>query len=393
MKKVLAMIFVLAMLVSSVAMAETIVVMPKLVGIPYFNASEVGVKAAGEELGIDARYTGPTEGDAALQVQMIEDLLVDGIDALAIAPNDPDSVSPVLQKCIADNVLVLDWDTTANGDDVTYSVHQIDDKVLGETLIDLLVDKMGEEGEYAIVTGYLTAANLNTWIKYGQDYAAEKYPGLKLVTDPVASDESQQEAYNQALALIQAYPDLKGIIVPTTVGGPAVCKCIQDAGANVKVTGLTIASSGMLGQTGADGQALQGVQLTMAAFSSALGPAGSYLVSIGIVLFAFSTILGWEYHGEKAFEYIVPRRGPIMAYRIIFSLIVYVGATQALDLVWNISDIMNALMAIPNLISLIVLSGTIKEEVERFQPILEKEKKARKAHAGNAGLGGVAAGQ
>ena len=84
MKKVLAMIFVLAMLVSSVAMAETIVVMPKLVGIPYFNASENGVKAAGEELGIDARYVGPTEGDAALQVQMIEDLLVDGIDALAI---------------------------------------------------------------------------------------------------------------------------------------------------------------------------------------------------------------------------------------------------------------------------------------------------------------------
>ena len=78
-----------------------------------------------------------------------------------------------------------------------------------------------------------------------------------------------------------------------------------------------------------------------------------------------------------------------MAYRIIFSLIVYVGATQALDLVWNISDIMNALMAIPNLISLIVLSGTIKEEVERFQPILEKEKKARKAHAGNAGIPGT----
>ena len=127
MKKVLAMIFVLAMLVSSVAMAETIVVMPKLVGIPYFNASEEGVKAAGEELGIEAKYVGPTEGDAAQQVQMIEDLLVQGIDALAIAPNDPDSVSPALQKCSADGVLVLDWDTTANGDDVVYSVHQIDE--------------------------------------------------------------------------------------------------------------------------------------------------------------------------------------------------------------------------------------------------------------------------
>ena len=235
MKKVLAMIFVLAMLVSSVAMAETIVVMPKLVGIPYFNASENGVNEAKEELGIDARYVGPTEGDAALQVQMIEDLLVDGIDAIAIAPNDPDSVSPALQKCIADDVLVLDWDTTANGDDVTYSLHQIDDKVLGETLIDLLVDKMGEEGEYAIVTGYLTAANLNTWIEYGQAYAAEKYPGLKLVTDPVASDESAQEAYNQALALIQAYPDLKGILGYSTPAPIGCAMAVREKGLNDQI--------------------------------------------------------------------------------------------------------------------------------------------------------------
>ena len=230
MKKVLAMIFVLAMLVSSVAMAETIVVMPKLVGIPYFNASEEGVNAAKEELGIDARYVGPTEGDAALQVQMIEDLLVDGIDAIAIAPNDPDSVSPVLQKCIADDVLVMDWDTTANGDDVTYSLHQIDDKVLGETLVDLLVEKMGEEGEYAIVTGYLTAANLNTWIKYSTEYAAEKYPGLKLVADPVASDESAQEAYNQTLALLQAYPDLKGILGYSTPAPIGIAMAIREKG-------------------------------------------------------------------------------------------------------------------------------------------------------------------
>ena len=235
MKKVLAMMFVLAMLVSSVAMAETIVVMPKLVGIPYFNASENGVNAARDELGIDARYVGPTEGDAALQVQMIEDLLVDGIDAIAIAPNDPDSVSPALQKCIADGVLVMDWDTTANGDDVTYSLHQIDDKVLGETLIDLLVDKMGEEGEYAIVTGYLTAANLNTWIQYGQDYAAEKYPGLKLVTDPVASDESAQEAYNQALALIQAYPDLKGILGYSTPAPIGCAMAVREKGLNDQI--------------------------------------------------------------------------------------------------------------------------------------------------------------
>lgn len=234
MKKVLSVIFVLALLVSSFAVAasaETIVVMPKLVGIPYFNASETGAVAAGEELGIDVIYTGPTEGDAALQVQMIEDLLVDGIDAIAIAPNDPDSVSPALQKCIAEGVLVEDWDTTANGDDVTFSIHQIDDKVLGETLVDLLVKAMGtEEGDVAIVTGYLTAANLNTWIDFGKAYAAEKYPGLNFVCDPVASDESADEAYKQTLALISAYPNLKGILGYSTPAPVGCAKAVQEKG-------------------------------------------------------------------------------------------------------------------------------------------------------------------
>ena len=234
MKKILSLIVALAMVLScTAALAEdmTVVVMPKLVGIPYFNASETGALAAGEELGINVIYPGPTTGDAALQVQMIEDLLIDGIDALAIAPNDPDSVSPALQKCQADGVLVMDWDTTANGDDVTYSIQQIDNKVLGEMLFDLLVEAMGtDEGEYAIVTGYLTAANLNTWIDFGKAYAAEKYPNLTLVTDPVPSDESAQEAYTQTMALIAAYPNLKGIIGYSTPGPIGAAMAVQEKG-------------------------------------------------------------------------------------------------------------------------------------------------------------------
>ena len=234
MKKILSLIVALAMVLScTAALAEdmTVVVMPKLVGIPYFNASETGALAAGEELGINVIYTGPTTGDAALQVQMIEDLLIDGIDALAIAPNDPDSVSPALQKCQADGVLVMDWDTTAKGDDVTYSIQQIDNKVLGEMLFDLLVEAMGtDEGEYAIVTGYLTAANLNTWIDFGKAYAAEKYPNLTLVTDPVPSDESAQEAYTQTMALIAAYPNLKGIIGYSTPGPIGAAMAVQEKG-------------------------------------------------------------------------------------------------------------------------------------------------------------------
>ena len=91
-------------------------------------------------------------------------------------------------------------------------------------------------------------------------------------------------------------------------------------------------------------------------------------------MFAFSTILGWEYHGEKAFEYIFKTHKYNMVYRVVFSLVVYVGATQSLQLVWNFSDIANALMAIPNLICLLAMSGVIAKEVERYQKVIEKEK-------------------
>ena len=144
------------------------------------------------------------------------------------------------------------------------------------------------------------------------------------------------------------------------------------------ITGLCIASSGVLGTVGDDGKLVQGAALTILAFKSALGEVGAILVTIGIALFAFSTILGWEYHGEKAFEYIFGTHKYNMAYRIIFSLVVFVGATTTIQVVWNFSDIANALMAIPNLICLLVMSKVIAKEVERFQPILDKEKKAAK---------------
>ncbi|MBR2825631.1 MAG: sodium:alanine symporter family protein [Solobacterium sp.] len=139
------------------------------------------------------------------------------------------------------------------------------------------------------------------------------------------------------------------------------------------ITGLVLASSGVLGTTDANGVALEGIPLITAAFSTVLGSFGKYAVSIGIILFAFSTIIGWEYHGEKAVEYLFRKNvgKSVLIYRFIFSLIVYVGATTTLQLVWNISDIMNALMAIPNLISLLVLSKEIKNEVLRFQSTIE----------------------
>lgn len=163
----------------------------------------------------------------------------------------------------------------------------------------------------------------------------------------------------------QGYVSMTGTFIDTII----VCT----------ITGLTIAASGVLGTIGPDGKPLTGVTLTMAAFSTHLGTAGNWIVSVGIMLFAYSTILGWEYNGEKAWEYLWGTHTYNIIYRLAFSLVVYVGATQTLDLVWNLSDIANALMAVPNLVSMLVLAPVIKEEVLRFEAVIAKEKAGKKA--------------
>lgn len=137
------------------------------------------------------------------------------------------------------------------------------------------------------------------------------------------------------------------------------------------ITGLAIASSGVLGMTDSAGDYLTGSDITIAAFKTVLGTSGGWLVTIGITLFAFSTILGWEYHGEKAFEYLLGTHKYNMFYRVLFSLVVYLGCTQTLNLVWSFSDIANALMAIPNLICMLILSKEVEQDIKAFQPEID----------------------
>lgn len=133
------------------------------------------------------------------------------------------------------------------------------------------------------------------------------------------------------------------------------------------LTGLAIASSGMLGTTGADGKLVDGIALTMLAFENALGPLGKYVISIGIILFAFSTILGWEYYGERSLEFLVRKRTIMYVYRVVFCLITFVGATTDLSIAWSFSDIANGLMAIPNLLGLLILNKDIAKECFSYQ--------------------------
>lgn len=134
------------------------------------------------------------------------------------------------------------------------------------------------------------------------------------------------------------------------------------------LTGLVISSSGALGSIDpATGEPISGAQLTILAFHSVFGDWSKIIVSVALSLFAFSTILGWEYYGEKALEYLAKDRRAVMGYRILFALVTFVGATTTLDLVWNFSDTMNGLMAIPNLLCLLWLNKDIAQECFAYE--------------------------
>jgi alanine or glycine:cation symporter, AGCS family len=131
-------------------------------------------------------------------------------------------------------------------------------------------------------------------------------------------------------------------------------------------TGLVILVTGAWTQVAADGSPLTGAPLTTAAFSIGLpGEFGGVIVAIGLVTFAYSTLLGWSYYGEKALEYMAGPR-VIFVFRIVFSLVVFVGAVAKLKVVWTFADITNGLMAAPNLVALVLLSGVVVRTTKEY---------------------------
>lgn len=141
------------------------------------------------------------------------------------------------------------------------------------------------------------------------------------------------------------------------------------------ITALVISVTGVVGQTDAAGKALNGAPLVMEAFRSVL-PYGDVVVAVGLILFGYSTIIGWSYYGEKCIEYLAGERA-IYAFRVIFCIFVFVGALMSIELVWPLVDIMNGLMTLPNLIGLIALSSVVVKESGEFFQLLKEEKAAR----------------
>ena len=218
---------------------KNVVFMPKLVGIPYFTTCNEGAQEAAKELGITCTYNGPTTADAAQLVTMLEDYIAQGVDAIAVAPNDPAAMTSVLKKAKDAGILVMDWDTQADPSLTKVSVCQVNDQKFGEHMVDKLIEYMGtDSGQIALVTGGLSAANLNAWIKASKDYLAKKYPNIEIVNngDPYPTDEKQDVAYSTTKDIMKAYPNVIGILGYSTPSAPGCGEAIRDLGLQDKVT-------------------------------------------------------------------------------------------------------------------------------------------------------------
>ena len=202
---------------------------PKLQGIPYFEAMNTGGQAACQELGCQWLYQGPVTADPAAQADIVRSYIQQGVDALIVAPNDPDSMAPLLQQAKDAGIAVATSDTDAPNSVRQVFVEQASTEGIGQALTDALLEAMGGQGRYAIVSCGQTAENLNSWIEVQRAYTAEKYPDAEIV-DTVYAGEDQARATQMATDLMNAHPDLTGLVGECTSSAPGVAQAVRDAG-------------------------------------------------------------------------------------------------------------------------------------------------------------------
>jgi ABC-type sugar transport system substrate-binding protein len=214
-----------------------IVVMPKLVGIDYYNAVEKGVNQAAQELGdkVEVTWLGPTEATVDKQIEMLETIILDKPDVICVAPNDGDAIVPFFERCAQEGIKVITFDADAMYRDLF--VNLVDYKVFGESMLDSLAEQINNEGEIAIITTSFTSANQMNWYNAIEAKLKSNYPNITLV-DYRAGGESAEGGYQIAQDLMKTYPNLKGFIVMSTPAGTATLDAIDAAGktGQIKVT-------------------------------------------------------------------------------------------------------------------------------------------------------------
>jgi len=217
----------------------TIALMPKSKGNAYFISCRQGADKAARELGVELLFDGPTDPDPAKQNEIVENWITLGVDAIAAACENKEGISTALRKAKARGIKVITYDADAQPDAREFFVNQATPEGIGFTLMDEAARLCGNEGEFAIITASLTAANMIEWQKYIEIRRADKYPNMKMIALRPC-DDLKDKAQSEATALLSANPDLRCIMAICSPAVPGAAEAVKQAGktGKVKVLGL-----------------------------------------------------------------------------------------------------------------------------------------------------------
>ncbi|MGV8877258.1 MAG: rhamnose ABC transporter substrate-binding protein [Rhodoglobus sp.] len=221
--------------------AGTIAFLPKQLNNPYTDVVLGGGEKGATEIGFDSQVLGPLEASASAQIPFIEQATQQGTNVIVIAANDPDAVGPALQTAREAGAKIVAFDSDTNPDYRDIFISQVVAKDVALIQLEIISEQIGGAGEIAILSATATATNQNEWIKFMEEELASNpdYAGIKLVAK-VYGDDDADKSFQETQGLLSSYPDLAGIISPTTVGIAAAAKYLSTSAYKGKValTGL-----------------------------------------------------------------------------------------------------------------------------------------------------------
>jgi len=216
----------------------TIAMMPKNKGNPYFASCRTGAEEAARELNVRLLWDGPTETDPAKQNEVVEAWITRGVNVIAVSVENKEAISTVLRKARSRGIKVVTWDADAEPDARDLFVNQATPRGIAETLLEHTARLAGGKGPFAIITGSLTAANQNEWIRQIRQVMSERYPNLTLV-DIRPSDDDRQRAFEETQTLLKVHPDIKVVMAIASPAVPGAAEAVKQSGrTDVRVTGL-----------------------------------------------------------------------------------------------------------------------------------------------------------
>lgn len=219
---------------------KVVALMPKAKGDPYFISCRLGAEEAAKELGVELLWDGPTDLDPAKQNEVVEAWITRGVDAIAVSVENKIGISTVLRKARGRGIKVITWDADAERDARDFFINQATPQGIGYTLTDEAARMLNNQGEFAIITASLSAANQNEWIKYIKERLTEKYPEMKLVAIQ-PSEGDRDRAFSETQTVLKVYPNVKLIMAIAAPAVPGAAEAVAQSGRrDVKVTGLSL---------------------------------------------------------------------------------------------------------------------------------------------------------